>query len=77
MSHRIQRGYIEKYWKWVIGDQDYTRDAADSPEERCCRSLSVSWMSVCSLESLSQTSGNIALDREADIDGDAEGETSG
>ena len=66
------RGYIEKYWKWVIGDQDYTRDAADSPEE--VLSIAQRVMDECVFTGeLDPDIGNIALDREADIDGDAEG----
>ena len=26
-------GYASFYWKWVIGDQDYTREAKDTPED--------------------------------------------
>ncbi|MFR9254784.1 MAG: discoidin domain-containing protein [Merdibacter sp.] len=69
------RGYIEKYWKWVIGDQDYTRDAADSPEE--VLSIAQRVLDECVFTGeLDPDIGNIALDREADIDGDAEGKTS-
>ncbi len=69
------RGYIEKYWKWVIGDQDYTRDAADSPEG--VLSIAQRVLDECVFTGeLDPDIGNIALDREADIDGDAEGKTS-
>lgn len=26
-------GYAQKYWKWVLEDQEYTRDAQDSPKK--------------------------------------------
>ena len=69
------RGYIEKYWKWVIGDQDYTRDAADSPEE--VLSIAQRVLDECVFTGeLDPDIGNIALDREVDIDGNAEGKTS-
>lgn len=57
-------GYAHKYWKWVIGDQVYTRDAADSPSEILAVANRVLDEFVFAGE-LDPNIGNVALNRKA------------
>lgn len=61
-------GYFDIYWKWVMGDQNYTRDPKDSPEE--VKVVVDKVISNCSLsEGLNPNAGNIALEKPADTKG--------
>lgn len=59
-------GYAHKYWRWVIGDQVYTRDAADSPSEILAVANRVLDECVFAGE-LDPNIGNVALNRKAII----------
>ena len=52
--------YFPVYWKWVMSDQDYLRDAKDSPEE--IQAISTRVLSECALsDGLDPNVGNLAL----------------
>lgn len=56
------RGYISKYWKWVIDDQDYTRTPKDSPND--LKAISTRVLEECVFTGeLDPNIGNIAMDR--------------
>ena len=59
-------GYAQKYWKWVLEDQEYTRDAQDSPEEVLSVANRVLKECVFTGE-IDPNIGNIALDRVASV----------
>jgi putative alpha-N-acetylglucosaminidase len=63
------KGYAQKYWKWVIGDQEYTRDAKDSPEEVLDVANRVLEECVFTGE-IDPNIGNIALDRVVVVNND-------
>ena len=55
-------GYVPFYWKWVISEQNYTRDANDSPEEM--KPIVDRVLQECVFTGeLDPNIGNIALDR--------------
>lgn len=58
-------GYSRKYWKWVIGDQEYTRVAKDSPED--LKTIADRVLTECVFTGeLDPNIGNVALDRETE-----------
>ena len=65
------KGYAHKYWKWVIGDQTYTRDATDSPEE--ILEVANKVLDECTFAGeLDPNIGNIALDRKVKVNDHAD-----
>ncbi len=60
-------GYFDFYWDWVMGEQDYTRIAKDSPEE--VKRVVDMVVENCSLDSgVDPNSGNLALNMPVRID---------
>ena len=66
-------GYVPFYWKWVISEQNYTRDAKDSPEEM--KPIVDRVLQECVFTGeLDPNIGNIALDRVTESFDVAEGQ---
>ena len=63
------KGYAQKYWKWVIGNQDYTREADDSSENILNVANRVLEQCVFTGE-LDPNIGNLAIDRKVIINND-------
>lgn len=65
---RTSRFHFDYEWKWVLEDQQYTRDAKDSPEE--VRAVVDKVIENCSItEGLSPDAGNLALKKPVTIVG--------
>ncbi|MDQ0362305.1 alpha-N-acetylglucosaminidase TIM-barrel domain-containing protein [Breznakia pachnodae] len=65
-------GYFDIYWQWVMGEQTYTRDPKDSPEE--VKAVVDKVIANCSLtEGLDPNAGNIALEKPIDAIGKVTG----
>ncbi|MDQ0362310.1 alpha-N-acetylglucosaminidase TIM-barrel domain-containing protein [Breznakia pachnodae] len=63
---RSQRYHFDYEWKWVLGDQEYSRTAKDSPEE--VRAVVDMVIENCSItEGLSPDAGNLALNKPVDV----------
>lgn len=67
-SPTSSRGYVSKYWKWVINDQNYTRDVRDTPAD--LKEISNRVLNECVFTGeLDPNIGNIAINREVEVMG--------
>ena len=61
-------GYFDFYWNWIMGTQDYTRTAKDSPED--IKRVMGLVLEYCSYDSHQDPdAGNIALQKKVSIQG--------